>query len=169
MANTFVSINKLHPVLQEIAKQTDIDRFMEPYDAAKVKRAAELNALVYKTDIHKPLHVLKLIESTISDLDCEYSADFVYKYLLSIYNPKNNTNDFDWYNNICQQLYNSKDNIEEMTFVLKNEIAKKEAQKIIKVQKEEQEKQESQKVAFYFIIITIGIAISIIWLVELFY
>ena len=55
MANTFVSINKLHPVLQEIAKQTDIDRFMEPYDAAKVKRAAELNALVYKTDIHKPV------------------------------------------------------------------------------------------------------------------
>lgn len=181
MAKKFVSINKLHPLLQEIARQTDINRFTDPYDAVKVQRAAKLNTQVYETDIHNPLDVLELIESTITDLNCEYSAELIYQYLLSIYNPVNNSADFDWCNDLCQQIYNTKDSVGEMIFIVKREIEKKETQKKIELESKRQEKirqqqLESEKrqetieqnvkvigVVFFIIVIFLAIGVSIIF------
>lgn len=100
----FDSISPLPPLLQEVAKQTAPENYMEPYDAARVKRATELNAQVFEVDNRKPIQVLNLLESTINDLGCSYPAELVYQYLLSMYNPTNNRKNFDGVTN-CVKNY----------------------------------------------------------------
>lgn len=139
----FDSISPLPPLLQEVAKQTAPENYMEPYDAARVKRATELNAQVFEVDNRKPISVLNLLESTINDLGCSYSAELVYQYLLSMYNPTNNRKNFDWCNELCQKLYNIKDNVMEMILLVKreNEIRKE----VLRQEKIKIEQQEAQK------------------------
>lgn len=123
----FDSISPLIPLLQEVAKQTNPENFMEPYDARRVKRAAQLNAQVYEVDSKNPLAVLNLLDSTREDLECKYSAELVYQYLISIYKPTNPTNNnpdnFDWCNNLCQGLYDVRGSVSNMIHLIQKETA----------------------------------------------
>ena len=145
----FDSISPLPPLLQEVAKQTNPNNFMEPYDAVRVKRASELNAQVYEVYNREPLQVLNLLNLTISDLGCTYSADFVYQYLLSVYNPTNNSNDFDWCNNLCQKLYEVRGSVMNMIHLVLQETAEREnrlrKEQIKKEQKQAQLNRAQQK------------------------
>lgn len=145
----FDSISPLPTLLQEVAKQTNPNNFMEPYDAVRVKRASELNAQVYEVDNREPLQVLNLLNLTISDLGCTYSADFVYQYLLSVYNPTNNSNDFDWCNNLCQKLYVVRGSVMNMIHLVLQETAEREnrlrKEQIKKEQKQAQLERAQQK------------------------
>jgi len=139
----FDSISPLPPLLQEVAKQTAPENYMEPYDAARVKRATELNAQVFEIDNRKPIKVLNLLESTINDLGCSYPAVLVYQYLLSMYNPTNNRKNFDWCNELCQKLYNIKDDVMAMILLVKQETEKRE--EILRQERIKIEQQEAQK------------------------
>ena len=156
----FDSISPLPPLLQEVAKQTAPENYMEPYDAARVKRATELNAQVFEVDNRKPIQVLNLLESTINDLDCSYPAELVYQYLLSMYNPTNNRKNFDWCNELCQKLYNIKDDVMAMILLVKQETEKREEilrqEKIRKEQIEEQKRKESWRAMGFLLCLIIG-------------
>ena len=156
----FDSISPLPPLLQEVAKQTAPENYMEPYDAARVKRATELNAQVFEVDNRKPIQVLNLLESTINDLGCSYPAELVYQYLLSMYNPRNNRKNFDWCNELCQKLYNIKDDVMAMILLVKQETEKREEilrqEKIRKEQIEEQKRKESWRAMGFLLCLIIG-------------
>lgn len=123
MATTFESVN-LHPILQDIILKTAPDNFMEPYDAQKVDMAHCINLKAYQTDIKNPLEVLTLIEEAIHDLGCYFSSESVYKYLLSIYKPTNNTKNFNEYNDLCKKLYLAKDSIADLIILVEEETNK---------------------------------------------
>ena len=127
-------------LLQEIIKQTSPENFMDPYNAERVKNATVLHHKAKDIDADQPLAVLDLMENTIKELDCNYSSELVYKYLLEIFNPTNNRGEFEWCNAICQQLYNAKSDIAEMTLIVRQEIEKKETQEKIELEQLRQEK-----------------------------
>ena len=156
------------PLLREILKQTSPDNFMEPYDAERVKCATILYQKAKDTNANQPLNVLELVERTTKDLECQYPAELTYSYLLTIFKPSANSSDFDWCNDLCQQLYNTKDSVEDMIFIVKHEIDKKETQKKIelenkrieKIRQKRLEDEESKKEAIR-ILKVIGIIIAI--------
>jgi len=156
------------PLLREILKQTSPDNFMEPYDAERVKCATILYQKAKDTNANQPLDVLELVERTTKDLECQYPAELTYSYLLTIFKPSANSSDFDWCNDLCQQLYNTKDSVEDMIFIVKHEIDKKETQKKIelenkrieKIRQKRLEDEESKKEAIR-ILKVIGIIIAI--------
>lgn len=121
----FEPIKPLHPLQQEIIKQTNPDNFMDPYDADKVRQADELSRRAGAINMRRPWDVLDLIEASVTDLGCEYPAELVYTYLLSFYKPTNHPNDFDWCNNLCQRLYNVKDDIPAMMLTVREERQKR--------------------------------------------
>lgn len=155
-------------LLREILKQTSPDNFMEPYDAERVKCATILYQKAKDTNADQPLDVLELVERTTKDLECQYPAELIYSYLLAIFKPTANSSDFDWCNDLCQQLYNAKDSVEDMIFIVKHEIDKKETQKKIeleskrieKIRQKRLEDEESKKEAIR-ILKVIGIIIAI--------
>ena len=156
-------------LLQEIIKQTAPENFMDPYNAERVKNATVLHHKAKATDSDQPLAVLDLMENTIKELDCNYSSELVYKYLLEIFNPTNNRGKFDWRNTICQKLYNAKNDIAEMTLIVRREIEKKETQEKIELEQLRQEKlrqqqlkEEERKKETIRILKVIGIVIAII-------
>lgn len=132
-------------LLQEIIKQTSPENFMDPYNAERVKNATVLHHKAKDIDADQPLAVLDLMENTIKELDCNYSSELVYKYLLEIFNPTNNRGEFDWRNTICQKLYNAKNDIAEMTLIVRREIEKKETQEKIELEQLRQEKLRQQQ------------------------
>lgn len=156
-------------LLREILKQTSPDNFMEPYDAERVKCATILYQKAKNTNADQPLYVLELVERTTKDLECQYPAELIYSYLLAIFKPTANSSDFDWCNDLCQQLYNAKDSVEDMVFIVKREIEKKEILKKQEYESKRQEKirqkrlddEESKKEAIR-ILKVIGIIIAII-------
>ena len=156
-------------LLREILKQTSPDNFMEPYDAERVKCATILYQKAKDTNADQPLDVLELVERTTKDLECQYPAELIYSYLLAIFKPTANSSDFDWRNDVCQQLYNAKDSVEDMVFIVKHEIEKKEILKKQEFESKRQEKirqkrledEESKKEAIR-ILKVIGIIIAII-------
>lgn len=157
------------PLLREILKQTSPDNFMEPYDAERVKCATILYQKAKDTNANQPLDVLELVERTTKDLECQYPAELTYSYLLTIFKPSANSSDFDWCNDLCQQLYNVKDSVEDMIFVVKHEIDKKETQKKIELEQLRQEKirkkrleDEKSRKEIIRILKVIGIIIAII-------
>ena len=103
-------------LLREILKQTSPDNFMEPYDAERVKCATILYQKAKDTNADQPLDVLELLEKTNKDLGCQYPAELIYSYLLAIFKPTANSLDFDWCNDLCQQLYNAKDSVKRKKF-----------------------------------------------------
>jgi hypothetical protein len=131
-------------LLQEIIKQTSPENFMDPYNAERVKNATVLHHNAKDIDADQPLAVLDLMENTIKELDCNYSSELVYKYLLEIFNPTNNRGEFEWCNAICQQLYNAKRDIAEMTLIVRREIKKKETQEKTELAQLRQEKIRQQ-------------------------
>lgn len=131
-------------LLREILKQTSPDNFMEPYDAERVKCATILYQKAKDTNANQPLDVLELVERTTKDLECQYPAELIYSYLLAIFKPTANSSDFDWCNDLCQQLYNAKDRVEDMIFIVKHEIEKKETQEKIELEQLRQEKLRRQ-------------------------
>ena len=155
-------------LLREILKQTSPDNFMEPYDAERVKCATILYQKAKDTNADQPLDVLELVERTTKDLECQYPAELIYSYLLAIFKPTANSSDFAWCNDLCQQLYNAKDSVEDMIFIVKHEIDKKETQKKIeleskrieKIRQKRLEDEESKKEAIR-ILKVIGIIIAI--------
>ena len=155
-------------LLREILKQTSPDNFMEPYDAERVKSATILYQKAKDTNADQLLDVLELVERTTKDLECQYPAELIYSYLLAIFKPTANSSDFDWCNDLCQQLYNAKDSVEDMIFIVKHEIDKKETQKkrelenkrIEKIRQKRLEDEESKKEAIR-ILKVIGIIIAI--------
>lgn len=155
-------------LLREILKQTSPDNFMEPYDAERVKCATILYQKAKDTNADQPLDVLELVERTTKDLECQYPAELIYSYLLAIFKPTANSSDFDWCNDLCQQLYNAKDSVEDMIFIVKHEIDKKETQKKIelenkrieKIRQKRLEDEESKKESIR-ILKVIGIIIAI--------
>lgn len=156
-------------LLREIQKQTSPDNFMEPYDAERVKCATILYQKAKDTNANQPLDVLELVERTTKDLECQYPAELIYSYLLAIFKPTANSSDFDWCNDLCQQLYNVKDSVEDMIFVVKHEIDKKETQKKIELVQQRQEKirkkrleDEKSRKEIIRILKVIGIIIAII-------
>ena len=156
-------------LLQEIIKQTSPENFMDPYNAERVKNATVLHHKAKDIDADQPLAVLDLMENTIKELDCNYSSELVYKYLLEILNPTNNRGEFDWRNTICQKLYNAKNDIAEMTLIVRREIEKKETQEKIELEQLRQEKlrqqqlkEEERKKETIRILKVIGIVIAII-------
>ncbi len=156
-------------LLREILKQTSPDNFMEPYDAERVKCATILYQKAKDTNANQPLDVLELVERTTKDLECQYPAELIYSYLLAIFKPTANSSDFDWCNDLCQQLYNVKDSVEDMIFVVKHEIDKKETQKKIELEQLRQEKirkkrleDEKSRKEIIRILKVIGIIIAII-------
>lgn len=156
-------------LLQEIIKQTSPENFMDPYNAERVKNATVLHHKAKDIDADQPLAVLDLMENTIKELDCNYSSELVYKYLLEIFNPTNNRGEFDWRNTICQKLYNAKNDIAEMTLIVRREIEKKETQEKIELEQLRQEKlrqqqlkEEERKKETIRILKVIGIVIAII-------
>lgn len=157
------------PLLREILKQTSPDNFMEPYDAERVKCATILYQKAKDTNANQPLDVLELVERTTKDLECQYPAELTYSYLLTIFKPSANSSDFDWCNDLCQQLYNTKDSVEEMIFIVKREIEKKETQKKIELARlhqkktiQQQLKEEEIRILAIRILKVIGIMIAII-------
>ena len=158
-----------HPLLREILKQTSPDNFMEPYDAERVKCATILYQKAKDTSANQPLDVLELLEKTNKDLGCQYPAELIYSYLLATFKPTANSADFDWCNDVCQQLFNAKDSVEDMIFIVKREIEKKETQKKIelenkrieKIRQKRLEDEESKKETIR-ILKVIGIIIAII-------
>ena len=128
MSKTFESIEKLHPILQEMLKQTTPENFMEPYNAAKVKMAMELNKQVLNINIKRPTEVLQFLTQTIDDLGCNYSADIVYRYLHQYYSPTANIYDdfVDWRNTLCEELYLNKESIPAMISTLNQKLIEKE-------------------------------------------
>ena len=156
-------------LLREILKQTSPDNFMEPYDAERVKCATILYQKAKDTNANQPLDVLELVERTTKDLECQYPAELIYSYLLAIFKPTANSSDFDWCNDLCQQLYNAKDSVEDMIFIVKHEIDKKETQKKIELVQQRQEKirkkrleDEKSRKEIIRILKVIGIIIAII-------
>ena len=156
-------------LLQEIIKQTAPENFMDPYNAERVKNATVLHHKAKATDSDQPLAVLDLMDNTIKELDCNYSSELVYKYLLEIFNPTNNQEEFDWRNTICQKLYNAKSDIAEMTLIVRREIEKKETQEKIELEQLRQEKlrqqhleDEKRKKEAIWILKVIGVVIAII-------
>lgn len=156
-------------LLQEIIKQTAPENFMDPYNAERVKNATVLHHTAKATDADQPLAVLDLMDNTIKELDCNYSSELVYKYLLEIFNPTNNQGEFDWRNTICQKLYNAKSDIAEMTLIVRREIEKKETQKKIELARlhqkktiQQQLKEEEIRIQAIKILKVIGIMIAII-------
>lgn len=156
-------------LLQEIIKQTAPENFMDPYNAERVKNATVLHHKAKATDADQPLAVLDLMDNTIKELDCNYSSELVYKYLLEIFNPTNNQGEFDWRNTICQKLYNAKSDIAEMTLIVRREIEKKETQEKIELEQLRQEKlrqqhieDEERKKETIRILKAIGIVIAIV-------
>ena len=156
-------------LLQEIIKQTALENFMDPYNAERVKNASVLHHKAKATDLDQPLAVLDLMDNTIKELDCNYSSELVYKYLLEIFNPTNNQEEFDWRNTICQKLYNAKSDIAEMTLIVRREIEKKETQEKIELEQLRQEKlrqqhleDEKRKKEAIWILKVIGVVIAII-------
>ncbi|MBR4563371.1 MAG: hypothetical protein IKO26_02865 [Paludibacteraceae bacterium] len=155
-------------LLREILKQTSPDNYVEPYDAERVKCATILYQKAKDTNANHPLDVLELVERTTKDLECQYPAELIYSYLLAIFKPTANSSDFDWCNDLCQQLYNAKDSVEDMIFIVKHEIDKKETQKKIelenkrieKIRQKRLEDEESKKEAIR-ILKVIGIIIAI--------
>lgn len=132
----FEPIKPLHPILQEIEKQTDPHRFMEPYDAEKVKKANELHKKVYEVDIHRGIAVMDLLIRTMDILDCTYDPQLIYDYLLKLYDPTKHNSEFDFFNNLCQKISQVKDNIREMNQLIKEENEKRKAtRKAIRVEK----------------------------------
>ena len=127
-------------LLREILKQTSPDNYVEPYDAERVKCATILYQKAKDTNANHPLDVLELVERTTKDLECQYPAELIYSYLLAIFKPTANSLNFDWCNDLCQQLYNAKDSVEDMIFIVKHEIDKKETQKKIELVQQRQEK-----------------------------
>ena len=165
-----------HPLLQEILKQTSPDNFMEPYNAERVKCATKLHQKAKDTNVNQPLDVLELVEETIKDLDCQYPAELIYSYLLAIFKPTDNSADFDWCNDVCQQLYNAKDSVEKMIFIIKREIEKKERQKKIELEqlrqeyiRKEQFEEEKSKKETIRILKVIGIIIAILAVILIIY
>ena len=156
-------------LLREILKQTSPDNYVEPYDAERVKCATILYQKAKDTNANQPLDVLELVERTTKDLECQYPAELIYSYLLAIFKPTANSSDFDWCNDLCQQLYNAKDSVEDMVFIVKREIEKKEILKKQEYESKRQEKirqkrlddEESKKEAIR-ILKVIGIIIAII-------
>ena len=156
-------------LLREILKQTSPDNFMEPYDAERVKCATILYQKAKDTNANQPLDVLELVERTTKDLECQYPAELIYSYLLAIFKPTANSSDFDWCNDLCQQLYNAKDRVEDMIFIVKHEIEKKETQEKIELEQLRQEKlrqqhleDEKRKKEAIWILKVIGVVIAII-------
>ena len=131
-------------LLREILKQTSPDNFMEPYDAERVKCATILYQKAKDTNANQLLDVLELVERTTKDLECQYPAELIYSYLLAIFKPTANSSDFDWCNDLCQQLYNAKDRVEDMIFIVKHEIEKKDTQEKIELEQLRQEKLRRQ-------------------------
>ena len=156
-------------LLREILKQTSPDNFMEPYDAERVKSATILYQKAKDTNADQLLDVLELVERTTKDLECQYPAELIYSYLLAIFKPTANSSDFDWCNDLCQQLYNAKDSVEDMIFIVKHEIDKKETQKKIELENKRIEKirqkrleDEKSRKEMIRILKVIGIIIAII-------
>ena len=105
-------------LLREILKQTSPDNYVEPYDAERVKCATILYQKAKDTNANHPLDVLELVERTTKDLECQYPAELIYSYLLAIFKPTANSLNFVWCNDFCQQLYNAKDSVEDMIFIV---------------------------------------------------
>lgn len=174
----FESISPLHPILQEVANQTNPENFMEPYDAAKVKRAMELNREIYSINIRKPLQVLELIEESIQELGCEFPSELVYDYLLSMYKPTTNRAYFDKYNELCQKLYEVKDDISAMTALVEDllqkeqqereeaarDLQKRQAEAAKEKQKEQQQNQAEAFKMWFGVFMTLGIMIASVFL-----
>lgn len=110
MATSFESVN-LHPLQLAILQKIAMSNFYEPYDAQKVQLAAELNKQAIHLDINEPLSILQLLKESMQQLGCMFDAQMVYKYLFDIYRPEVNTEDFEWCNNFCQQLYLVRDDV----------------------------------------------------------
>lgn len=121
----FETISPLHPLLQEIEKQTNPHNFMDPYDAPKVKRANELHQEVYQVNIRKVTSVMELIIRTMDDLDCTYEPQLIYQYLHEQFDPTKHNPEFDRYNNLCQKIFQFKDSIRNMNQVIEEENAKR--------------------------------------------
>ena len=154
----FEPIKPLHPILQEIEKQTDPHRFMDPYDAVKVKCANELHNKVYKVNIHNSTSVMDLLIQTVDDLDCTYTPQIVYQYLHEQFDPTKHQPDFDRYNNLHQKISLVKDDIRRMNQVIMDENGKIEAEREAKRKKEEEEWKKNSEILFISLtIITVGI------------
>lgn len=109
------------PLQQELIRMTDPDRFMNPYDADIVQRAFELNQIARVINMSRPFDVMILIGQAISDLECEYPAELVYEYLLSIYKPTIHIENFQKYNSLCQRFYDMRDDILAITRIVQEE------------------------------------------------
>lgn len=154
----FEPIKPLHPILQEIEKQTDPHRFMDPYDAVKVKCANELHNKVYKVNIHNSTSVMDLLIQTVDDLDCTYTPQIVYQYLHEQFDPTKHNSEFDFYNNLHQKIFQVKDNIREMNQVIKEENDKREPIR----EKEEKEIEETIMLCIAFVLILLVLIISLV-------
>ena len=162
MATSFESVN-LHPILQDIILKTAPDNFMEPYDAQKVDMAHCINLKAYQTDIKNPLEVLTLIEEAIHDLGCDFSSESVYKYLLSIYKPTNNTKNFNEYNDLCQKLYLAKDSIADLIILVEEETNKEQELRKKELERARIERtKKEQEIKEDFILFLKGIGVLII-------
>ena len=161
----FEPIKPLPPLLQEIKKQTDPHNFMDPYDAQKVKCANELHQEVYRVNTHRATPVMELLIQTMDDLGCTYDPQLIYQFLHEQFDPtKHNSNpkEFDFYNNLCQRIFQVKDSIREMNQVMFDANAKREAEEEAKRKKEEEDAKEGIKiVAIFFIIIILLMLIAV--------